>query len=84
MNDLRPHPDLERAPSGRVLDGSIDAQQLGLRSAHPEDENLAVHVHFEVAVGDPAAEFRHSRRASRPQPLDGRASPFHLARIVSA
>ena len=77
-------PALYAAEMDRVFRGPVDAEQLCPRAAHAKHENAALHLDFEVLVGDPAAQLRDPRRPVRPQAVDRRSSPFHQPRIVSA
>ena len=58
---------------GLVLGVPVDAEQLGVLAADPQDEALAVDRDLEVAVRDPAAEhLEHGPRAG-PDPLCDRS-----------
>ena len=83
-HDFRPHSHLERAHPRRVLDRTVDAQEVGFGAAHPKHEHPAIHGDLVVAVGDPAPQLGHCCITPRPQPFDRLSRGVHKSRIVSA
>ena len=81
---LRTNADLERPLARGVLDGAVDAEEVCLRAAHAQNENLVADLDLEVAIRDPAAELFHRRGEAWPQLSDGVAGGVHKSRIVSA
>ena len=70
---------LERPVIRLSLCPPVDAQQLGLRPAHAQNERVALDVDAEVVVRDTAAQGRDAGLPARPQALDGLGG-IHLAR----
>jgi hypothetical protein len=69
-----------------VLDGPVDAQELGVLAADPQDVRLAVEQDLEVVIRDAAAERLEVGPSARPDPLgDGlrcvRLSPLARRRV---
>jgi hypothetical protein len=53
-----------------VLDVPVDSEQRGVLAADPQDETaLALDLHPEVPVRDPATERHEAAHASGPEPL---------------
>ena len=68
-NDLRTDTEVGGTEGGLVLVISVDAQQLGVRPADPQYEQLAAHRDLEVVIRDASTEWLDGDVGTRPEPF---------------